>query len=83
MRYRPANRVPGTNRLSCTDVDDGVRPPGEWPPLLGDLGVAGRTIATVRVAYGSSLTRSPQDEQKRTFSAISAPQAVHFTMAMP
>ena len=78
MRYRPAKSVPGKNRLSRNDVDNGLR-----PPELGDLGVAGRREATVRVAYASSLTLSPQDEQKRTFSAISVPQEVHFAIEVP
>jgi hypothetical protein len=26
MRYRPAKSVPGKNRLSRNDVDDGLRP---------------------------------------------------------
>jgi hypothetical protein len=83
MRYRPARRVPGKNRLSRNDVDDGFRPPDDWPPLLGDLGVAGRRAATVRVANVSSATLSPQDEQKRTFSAISVPQAAHLVIEFP
>jgi hypothetical protein len=83
MRYRPAKRVPGKNRLSRNDVELGLRPPDDWPPLLGDLGVAGRREATVRVAYVSSATLSPQDEQKRTFSAISVPQAAHLVMVFP
>jgi hypothetical protein len=80
MRYRPARSVPGKNRLSRNEVDEGLRPPDDCPPLLGDLGVAGRREATVRVAYASSFTLSPQDEQKRTFSAMSVPQEVHFGM---
>ena len=82
-RYRPARSVPGKKRLSRNDADEGLRPPGDWPPLLGDLGVAGRREATVRVAYASSFTLSPHDEQKRTFSAISVPQEAHFAMKVP
>jgi hypothetical protein len=75
IRYRPARSVPGKKRLSRNDVDDGLR-----PPLLGDFGVAGRREATVRVAYASSPTLSPQEEQKRTFSAMSVPQEAHFAI---
>ena len=78
MRYRPASSVPVKNRLSRNEVDEGL-----LPPELGDLGAAGRKEATVRVAYASSLTLSPQDEQKRTFSAISVPQEVHFAIEVP
>jgi hypothetical protein len=77
IRYRPARSVPGKNRLSRNDVDEGLR-----PPELGDFGVAGRREATVRVAYASSATFSPQEEQKRTFSAISVPQAAHFAIEL-
>ena len=80
MRYRPAKSVPGKNRLSRKDVDDGLLAPADCPPLPGDRGVVGRTAATVRVAYSPSITFSPQAEQKRTFSPISVPQEVHFAM---
>jgi len=81
MRYRSANSVPGTNRLSPR-VDDELdkRDPVELgiPEEEAEArGVAGLEAATVRVAKTSTSTGFPQLGQKRLWSAISPLQDGH------
>jgi hypothetical protein len=85
IRYRPASRVPGTNRLSLReDAEELATRDGPLTGVLGDdRGVEGLEAATVRVAKtsASASTGRPQVEQKRLAALISLAQDGHVVMA--